>query len=63
MNFIDTVRILQESFPFISPIKTALIGAHYGGFLSVYTLANDPGAIFGCAVAISPVSSWKTLGN
>jgi hypothetical protein len=34
-----------------------------GGFLSVYTLANDARSTFGCAVAISPVSSWQTLGN
>lgn len=61
VDLIQTTKILQETFPFISPIKTALIGAHYGGFLSIYTLANDPGAVFGCAVAISPVSSWKTL--
>jgi predicted alpha/beta superfamily hydrolase len=56
-------RILQETFAFISPIKTALIGSHYGGFLSLYTLANDPGAVFGCGIAISPVSSWKALSN
>lgn len=55
-------RILQKTFPYISPIKTALIGAHFGGFLSIYTLANDPTAVFGCSVAISPVSSWMSLG-
>lgn len=56
-------RVLQQTFPYISPIKTAIVGAHFGGFLSIYTLANDPGASFGCAVAISPISSWQTLGN
>nr|CAH0102070.1 unnamed protein product [Daphnia galeata] len=61
VDLIQTTKILQETFSFISPIKTALIGAHYGGFLSIYTLANDPSAVFGCGIAISPVSSWKTL--
>ncbi|XP_046645659.1 prolyl endopeptidase FAP-like isoform X1 [Daphnia pulicaria] len=61
VDLIQTTKILQETFAFISPIKTALIGSHYGGFLSLYTLANDPGAVFGCGIAISPVSSWKTL--
>lgn len=54
-------RILQQTFTFISPVKTALIGAHYGGFLSIYTLANDPTLAFSCAIAVSPVTSWHTV--
>ena len=56
-------RVLQQMFPYISPVKTALVGGHYGGFLSIYALAKDPASTFGCSVAISPISSWNMMGT
>jgi len=61
IDLIHIIKILQKTFPYISPSKTALIGAHYGGFLTINTLANDPTSVFGCGIAISPVSSWQSM--
>jgi len=61
IDLIHITKILRETFPNISPSKIALVGAHYGGFLTINTLANDPNSVFGCGIAISPISSWQSM--
>lgn len=55
-------RVLHHQYDFLSPSRTAVIGAHYGGYVATYTLANDPDNVFACGIAISPVCKWQILG-
>ncbi len=47
-----------KSLPFVDPSRIGIWGWSYGGFMTLYGLANAPAGTFAAGVAVAPVADW-----
>ncbi|KOC62680.1 Venom dipeptidyl peptidase 4, partial [Habropoda laboriosa] len=55
---ITVTRILQQTYSWIDPNRTAIWGWSYGGFATAMALATDRESVFKCGISVAPVTSW-----
>lgn len=56
-------RCLQETYPFIDPLRTGIWGWSYGGFAAALVLAKDSEGVFAFATSVAPVTDFIYYGN
>ena len=47
-----------KSLGFVDPSRVGVWGWSYGGFMTLYTIANAPEGTFAAGVAVAPVTDW-----
>ncbi|CAK9799166.1 Venom dipeptidyl peptidase 4 [Anthophora quadrimaculata] len=55
---ITVTSILQQTYSWIDPNRTAIWGWSYGGFSTAMVLATDRESVFKCGISVAPVTSW-----
>jgi dipeptidyl aminopeptidase/acylaminoacyl peptidase len=55
--------VLQDTFPYIDPSRTAIWGWSYGGYATAMALARDTVGVFKCGASVAPVTSWIYYGK
>ena len=48
---------IKHKLPYLNEDKLAIYGKGFGGFLATSLISRD--SVFDCAIAVSPVSSWR----
>lgn len=51
-------RWLQQQ-PFVDPTRIAVVGASYGGYMTLKMLEQAPRGLYAAGVAIAPVTKWE----
>ncbi|KAG8289646.1 Inactive dipeptidyl peptidase 10, partial [Homalodisca vitripennis] len=57
-DIINVAQYLQQKFPYIDAVRTAIWGWSYGGFATAMTLAKDRLNVFRCGISVAPVTNW-----
>lgn len=55
-DVVTAVDYLKKNYPHVDPDRIGMIGWSHGGFITVHSLAREPG-VFRCGVAIVPVTN------
>jgi len=55
---IKAAEYLRNTYSFIDNRRIAIWGWSYGGFVTLHALGDDLSAVFGCGIAVAPVTDW-----
>ena len=62
-NLFVSTRYFQENVHYVDPLKMAIMGWSYGGFVASSVLGRDiDHHLFQCGIAVAPVTDWSYYG-
>ena len=57
-------RYFQKNVHYVDPLKMAIMGWSYGGFVASSAIGRDEDhQLFQCGIAVAPVTDWSYYGK